>query len=120
MMQRNNEPTQYRGPLQAVILDWAGTIIDYGSCAPAAAFVDVFLRFGIEITMAEAREPMEKRSAITLHPSLKCRRSVPDGNKHTRRPPAMKMSIGVTKSGNLVGLSLEAVELVTSPHEQYQ
>lgn len=48
----------YRGPLQAIILDWAGTILDFGSCAPAAAFVEVFKREGVEVTTEEARGPM--------------------------------------------------------------
>lgn len=48
----------YRGPLQAVVLDWAGTTVDYGSCAPAAVFVEVFRQAGVEITAAEARGPM--------------------------------------------------------------
>ena len=29
----------YRGPLQAVLLDWAGTTMDYGCFAPAVVFV---------------------------------------------------------------------------------
>ena len=48
----------YRGPLKAVVFDWAGTMIDFGSCAPVGVFVDVFRRFGIEISTAEARAPM--------------------------------------------------------------
>ena len=32
----------YRGKLQAVILDWSGTTVDYGCVAPAKVFVDVF------------------------------------------------------------------------------
>ena len=48
----------YQGPLQALILDWAGTVVDYGCMAPAAVFIEVFRREGVEITMAEAREPM--------------------------------------------------------------
>lgn len=52
--------------LKAVILDWAGTIVDYGSCAPAGVFVEVFRKQGVEITLAEARGPMgaEKRAHI--------------------------------------------------------
>lgn len=45
-------------PLQAVIFDWAGTTIDYGSRAPASVVVEVFRRRGIEITVDEARGPM--------------------------------------------------------------
>lgn len=44
--------------LQAVIFDWAGTVVDYGSRAPAQVFVEVFRRQGVHITIAEAREPM--------------------------------------------------------------
>ncbi len=49
---------QYRGPLKAAIFDWAGTTIDYGCCAPAGTFQDLFRRNGIEATIAQAREPM--------------------------------------------------------------
>ncbi|HBO42443.1 MAG TPA: phosphonoacetaldehyde hydrolase [Planctomycetaceae bacterium] len=48
----------YHGPLQAVIFDWAGTVIDHGSRAPAIAFVEVFRRHEVEISINEAREPM--------------------------------------------------------------
>lgn len=48
----------YRGPLKAVILDWAGTTLDYGCCAPAVVFIEVFERQGVEIAIEEAREPM--------------------------------------------------------------
>lgn len=44
--------------LQAVVFDWAGTIIDFGSCAPMGAFVQLFQQFGVELTIAEARGPM--------------------------------------------------------------
>ena len=43
---------------KAVVFDWAGTILDFGSCAPMGAFVKLFEQFGIEITIAEARGPM--------------------------------------------------------------
>ena len=44
--------------LRAVIFDWAGTLVDFGSRAPAAAFVEAFARFQITATENEAREPM--------------------------------------------------------------
>jgi phosphonoacetaldehyde hydrolase len=44
--------------LRAVIFDWAGTTIDYGSRAPAAVFIEIFRRSGVEISSAEARGPM--------------------------------------------------------------
>ena len=44
--------------VKAVIFDWAGTVIDYGSLAPMGAFVEIFARFGVAISIAEARGPM--------------------------------------------------------------
>lgn len=44
--------------LQAVLFDWAGTTIDYGSRAPTEVFMEIFCRSGVEISAAEAREPM--------------------------------------------------------------
>ena len=56
----------YRGPVQAVILDWAGTTVDFGSLAPAMAFVQLFAEQGVAISVAEVRGPMgtEKREHI--------------------------------------------------------
>ena len=48
----------YRGPIKLVIFDWAGTMIDYGSCAPAGAFIEGYRRQGITVTPAQARAPM--------------------------------------------------------------
>jgi len=44
--------------LKAVILDWAGTMIDHGSLAPMDVFRRAFAEVGVEITEAEARVPM--------------------------------------------------------------
>jgi phosphonoacetaldehyde hydrolase len=44
--------------LKAVVLDWAGTTIDHGSRAPAFVFQEIFRLRGVEITPAQAREPM--------------------------------------------------------------
>lgn len=56
----------YEGPLQAVVLDWAGTTVDYGCCAPAAVFVEVFRRQGVEISTAEARAPMGTHKKVHI------------------------------------------------------
>lgn len=45
-------------PLQAVIFDWAGTLVDFGSLAPTQIFVEAFATFGISITLEQARGPM--------------------------------------------------------------
>jgi phosphonoacetaldehyde hydrolase len=44
--------------VRAVLFDLSGTVIDYGSRGPALAFVELFARHGVEVTMAEARAPM--------------------------------------------------------------
>ncbi|SFH90614.1 phosphonoacetaldehyde hydrolase [Pseudomonas guineae] len=44
--------------LQAIILDWAGTVVDFGSFAPTQIFVEAFAEFGVEVSLAEARGPM--------------------------------------------------------------
>lgn len=50
--------TPYTGPVKAVILDWAGTVVDHGSRAPMGAFQRAFAHFGVEISIADARGPM--------------------------------------------------------------
>lgn len=44
--------------IEAVVFDWAGTMVDFGSRAPMGAFVEVFRRFEIEISIDDARAPM--------------------------------------------------------------
>jgi phosphonoacetaldehyde hydrolase len=56
----------YRGPVQAVLLDWAGTTMDFGCVAPAVVFVEVFERQGVPISMAEARVPMGAHKRVHI------------------------------------------------------
>ena len=44
--------------VQAVVFDWAGTIIDYGSKQPALAFQDLFSEWGIAVSMKDIRQYM--------------------------------------------------------------
>ena len=44
--------------VKAAIFDWAGTMVDHGSLAPMGVFVEAFARFGVELTIDEARGPM--------------------------------------------------------------
>ena len=44
--------------VKAVVFDWAGTIVDFGSRAPMGAFVEVFRSFDVPLTIDEARGPM--------------------------------------------------------------
>lgn len=45
--------------ISCVIMDWAGTAVDFGCFAPLNAFLKVFSEEkGIDITYRQAREPM--------------------------------------------------------------
>ena len=44
--------------IKLVVLDWAGTTIDFGCMAPSGAFVAAFAAKGVSVTLAEARGPM--------------------------------------------------------------
>jgi phosphonoacetaldehyde hydrolase len=48
----------FLGPLKLAVLDLAGTVVDFGSRAPAGAFVELFAREGIRISETDARGPM--------------------------------------------------------------
>ncbi len=43
-----------------VMLDCSGTVMDRYVDAPAIVFVEVFKRYGLEISMTEARAPMAR------------------------------------------------------------
>lgn len=60
LVNKKSDATTFRGPLQAVILDWAGTTLDFGSCAPVAAIIAAFESQSVPITREQARAPMGK------------------------------------------------------------
>ena len=47
-------------PVKAVVLDWAGTMVDFGCMAPVRALIEVFGEEGFALTDAEARADMGK------------------------------------------------------------
>lgn len=70
--------SSYKGPVRAVILDWAGTAVDYGCIGPVAVFLEVFGNKGVAPTVAEARGPMglmkkDHIRAMCAMPSLAAR-----------------------------------------------
>lgn len=44
--------------VEGIILDWAGTAVDFGCFAPVNVFVDIFKNAGLDVRMEEARAPM--------------------------------------------------------------
>lgn len=56
----------YRGALKAILLDWAGTTMDYGCYAPAVVFRQVYERMRVPISIAEARAPMGAHKKVHI------------------------------------------------------
>lgn len=61
--------------IKLVVSDLAGTVVDFGSCAPAAAFVELFAREGIAVTEEQCRTPMGRNKrdhiiAVTVMPGV--------------------------------------------------
>ena len=44
--------------IECVILDWAGTAVDYGCFAPVSAFIESFKSLGLAVTAAETHAHM--------------------------------------------------------------
>ena len=60
--------------VDAVILDWAGTTVDYGSFAPVQAFMEVFKQYGVLPTIEEVRIPMGMLKIDHIRTMLKMER----------------------------------------------
>jgi len=65
-MQQWHVRRRYTGRLKAVILDWAGTVLDCGVLAPAKAYMQTFEEMGLPITMPEARGPMGAHKKVHI------------------------------------------------------
>lgn len=44
--------------IECIIMDWAGTAVDYGCFAPVAAFMEAFAEKGLSIDVVQTRKPM--------------------------------------------------------------
>lgn len=52
--------------IDAIIFDWAGTTLDYGCYAPAVVFRSIFEKYGVPISMEEARIPMGAHKKVHI------------------------------------------------------
>lgn len=82
----------YRGLLKAVILDWAGTAVDYGSFAPTAVFLRLFENQNVKITAEDARSGMGLMKQDHLRTIL-ARPSVAEAWKAAHGKPASEDDI---------------------------
>ena len=79
--------------LAAVVFDWAGTLFDFGSQAPMGAFVELFARHGVEISIDEARVPMglpkwDHIQTLGTQPRIAAAWAAAHGRAPTAEPPA--------------------------------
>ena len=81
--------------VSCVIMDWAGTAVDFGCFAPLNAFLRVFQEQGVTITYRPAREPMgllkiEHIKAILKMPEVseRFRIALPAPAPHSSRSPS--------------------------------
>jgi len=74
--------------LKAILFDWAGTTIDYGSIAPVEVFRAVFQEVGVQVTEAEARGPMGQAKIDHIRAMLALPRIAQAWSEHFHRPPS--------------------------------
>lgn len=73
-----------------VILDWAGTMVDFGCCAPVNALLEAFKRHGVTLTEEEVRRDMGKAKADHVSALLQDSRVAGAWKAATGRMPAAK------------------------------
>jgi phosphonoacetaldehyde hydrolase len=78
---------RYHVPLKAVVLDWAGTTVDFGSRAPVLAVMEAFLRIDVPVSVAEARGPMGMAKRDHLRVMLEMPDVITRWRKVFNRPP---------------------------------
>lgn len=77
----------YTGGLKAVLLDWAGTTMDYGCYAPAVVFMEVFKRRQVPISISEARQPMGAHKMVHIRQITRIARVAEEWERvHGSRP----------------------------------
>ena len=109
-------------PVKAVVLDWAGTMVDFGCMAPVRALIEVFGEEAFALTDAEARADMGKAKidhlrAILAAPAVARRWREAKGalpgeadveRLYTRLAPAMQAA--AARASRLIPGAVEAVD----------
>ena len=73
--------------IDAVIFDWAGTTVDFGSTSPVSAFMEAFRRAGIVVTDEETRAPMGLLKRDHIRTMLRMPRIEKSWQEHYGRSP---------------------------------
>jgi len=103
----------YRGTLKAVILDWAGTTVDYGSFAPTAVFLRLFENQNVKITPDDARSGMGLMKKDHLRTIL-ARPTVAEAWKASHGSPASEDDIDMLFK-NFVPLQISVLKEFAEP-----
>ena len=73
--------------IDAVIFDWAGTTVDFGSTSPVSAFMEAFRRAGVDVTDEETRAPMGLLKRDHIRTMLRMPRIEKAWRDHYNRAP---------------------------------
>jgi phosphonoacetaldehyde hydrolase len=104
----------YRDPVKLVILDWAGTTLDYDCYAPAVVFIEVYRRHSVCATQIPAGRPhpwmvLQNMFNAGVYPSeavVKVGNTKPDIGEGLN---AGAWTVGLAQTGNEVGLNMEEI-----------
>src|SRR3982074_856317 len=120
------KPADLARSFDLVILDWAGTMVDFGSRAPVNALLEVFKRHGVLLTEKQVRRDMGKAkadhvSALLNDPGIGSAWSHANGaNPTTRDHDTLMSELGplmreqAAQSATLIDGAREAVDALRS------
>ncbi len=105
--------TPYTGPVQGVILDWAGTAVDFGCMGPVDVIRESFHLFDVELSISEIRQFM----GLMKKDHIRCLCHLPTVSaewkrKYGRFPDAADMEAIYTETEILM---LSTIELHADP-----
>lgn len=98
--------------VQAVIFDWAGTLMDFGCMAPVVMLIDVFKQAGVSLSLAEARKSMGLPEPLHIQKLLEMDSVRTRWEKKWARAPTEQD--GEALLNNLITLQLESLSHYTS------
>lgn len=83
------------GKIKCVILDWAGTTVDFGSMAPLKVFSEIFEQRGLRLEMDELRAPMGMPKLEHIRELLKMERPARLFREKYGRAPTDDDALGI-------------------------
>ena len=86
--------------IECIIMDWAGTAVDYGCFAPVAAFVESFRAIGVPVTAAETRAHMGLTKVEEIRALFNIERVRAEFERKFGRPPVRKTCRHVMPNSN--------------------